>query len=974
MDTFLHSVAKFIFGKYHDDLRSSCVVFPNQRSAVYFWAEIKNLNKLDPQVLWLPHSCTIDEFVHSIGNFNMASQVTLLSALYSVHQNLTHSGESFDRFFPWAQTILADFDDIDKYLVDPNALLQNVQDIKNLDNAIDYLTDEQRKVLSNFFHVVLDGDSKLKERFLDIWQILLPLYDGFQEYLKNKNLSYDGQVYRMASELVGEPNYKLPYSKVFFIGFNAITKSEEKIFETLQGQDKALFFWDYDNSYVNDALHEAGFFMRRFVNKFKSPEDFVCNHDFDIAGKNINIVASPTISGQISVASEKLSAIKSDEIVDTALVLSDEAMLMNVLEHVSPYVSDLNVTMGYKVKDSVAGQWMELLMQLQSNKRAADVYSSFYYKNVLALLQHPFFISVDSEFAESFSKRIKEEMLFQVPVYSFADNDFAKMLFSPIDNSHDFSAYVLSVLKKLMSVWEKPSASGKGTWQLQQELVYRMILQIQQLEAELTEEMLVVELPTYFKILRKCINSLKVPFEGEPIKGLQVMGFLETRNLDFKNLIILNVNEGTLPVDGNTPSFIPYSFRRFYGLPTHEEREAMYAYYFYRLIQRAENITLTYFVGKADGKNGEPSRYVMQMIYGGYNYVHKTLQSNISFAAGEPISIEKSNHTMKLLDVFISDGKNEDVIRPLSPSSLVIYQKCPLQFYFGKILRLSPDDDIDENIDARQFGNIFHDAMHMIYSCFLHEGQISGADIRSLSDDYVQSKIDIAFANCIYFPNSDKQNKVRADGHISVSDLNGNNMLVYNVIKKYVSLQLEYDAAFADNNSIEFIDLEGKYSMDFPIVIDGERIAIRLGGTIDRIDKVNDEVRIIDYKTGKNDIICNSVNDVFDPENIDKYKGILQTLIYCLVYNNQHPVSNVLSSYLFKTTELNTGIDFKIHSKASKDKQDAFADGNYLRVSELVNKFVVDILSDIFDKNKPFVQTDNVNECKKCNFFYFCGK
>ena len=272
MSTFLHDVAEYVMGSQTADLRNSCAVFPNQRSAVYFYDEIKKINN---KVTWLPKCMTIDDFMHSIGNQQVASQITLLTTLYQVHQELVAEKEDFDKFFPWAQVLLADFDDIDKYLANADTLLRNVQDIKELDSAIDYLSDNQKEALKRFFHATFDGkDTELKKRFLSIWHILLPLYNEFGKRLNAKGLSYEGQVYRRAAERIGSADYELPFSKVFFIGFNAITRSEERVFEVLKAQGRALFFWDYDNSYLNNPLHEAGFFLRRFVEKFNAPDDF----------------------------------------------------------------------------------------------------------------------------------------------------------------------------------------------------------------------------------------------------------------------------------------------------------------------------------------------------------------------------------------------------------------------------------------------------------------------------------------------------------------------------------------------------------------------------------------------------------------------------------------------------------------------------------------------------------------------------
>ena len=988
MPTFLHDVASYIINKYEADLRESCIVFPNQRSAVYFYDELKQLNN---KVIWLPKMFTIDEFIHKIGNLKVASPIAQYATLYQVYKELDDANTvvkkddateekkktTFDKFFPWAQVILADFNDIDKYLVNADALLRNIQEIKQLDSNIDYLTDEQRDAIKEFFNVVYTGESEMKKRFLDIWQKLLPMYEQLGKRLNENGLAYDGQVYRRAAEIIGSADYELPFSKVFFVGFNAVTRSEERVFSALKAQGKALFFWDYDQSYIDDHMNEAGRFLRKFVVEFAEPDDFKTCHNFDNASRQITVVASPTISGQMSVVAERLAQMPVGEMSDTALVLADENLLMNAIEHVSPYVADMNVTMGYKLKNSVEGQWVEQLVQLQSNKHTTDSGTTFYYKNVVTLLQHPFFISASPDFAVEMTGRIKSEAIFQVPTDEFESDDFARTIFTSIDNPHDFSVYVLSILKHLMNIWGQMSDDAENQWIIQQELVYKLILQIQQLDTELAGEHLEIEMPTYYQLLRKYVASLTVPFSGEPIKGLQVMGFLETRNIDFCNLIILNVNDGVLPVDGSSPTFIPFSLRRGFGLPTHEDREAMYAYYFYRLLQRAQNVTLTYFVGNADGKRGECSRYIMQLKYGGRKLNEPPFLSNISFNAATPLTIVKDEGTMRQLSAYVADGRPIDEVKRLSASAIVTYQKCPVMFYFSKVLGLDSDDDIDENIDARQFGNIFHGAMCEIYKGFLGK-TVKGDDIRTLTDDFIVSKIDQAFIKEMFPKATAKRAKIESGECRLADELNGNNRMVYSVISEYVKLQINYDAATADKSPIEFIELEKEHNILIPVEVGGKKLKIKFGGFIDRIDHTNGETRVIDYKTGSNDVECNLLDDVFDPANIKKYKGILQTLIYCLMFDNDNPGHDVLAPYLFKTTKLGSGESFKVRSKGSgngKNKvTDAFDDGNYQRVADRVREFMTQTLTAIFDAATPFEQTKDENQCAGCNFSYLCNK
>ncbi len=967
MNTFLDDVVRFVLSSHSAGLKDSCIVFPNRRSAIYFFESLKKINT---KVIWLPKHFTIDDFLHSIVNQRIAMPITQLSLLYRVYQKLTKTNETFDRFFQWAQVILSDFEDIDKYLVDAHSILLNIQDIKELDDSIDYLTDEQRSVVKKFFHIALDDKSKLKEKFLNIWHVLLPMYELFNQELANQQLTYNGAVYRKAAQMVEAAECDLPYSKIFFVGFNAITNAERHIFRALKQQGKAVFFWDYDVSYINNPLHEAGRFLRDYVKEFPEPENFQTQHNFDFKSKNINIIASPTISGQFNAAAKKLTEIPADEISGTALVLSDETQLTSVLEHVSPYLDDLNVTMGYKIRNSIAGQWIEQLLQLQSNVREHQGEKKFYYKNVLGVLQHPFFMAVNEDFATDLSAKIKKDAIFQLPITFFDKSDFAKLVFQIIDNQKRFAEYLLEVLKTL-SRWF--TTIEGDAWLIQQELVYRLTLQIQQFSSELAVENLQMEMPTYYQLLRNYLNSAKVPFEGEPVLGLQVMGFLETRNVDLKNVIVLNVNEETLPANGNAPTFIPFSLRRGFGLPTHDEREAMYAYYFYRLLQRAENITLTYFTGKIDGKEGECSRYIMQLLYGDFNVKHETLQSNINFDSKTLNQVEKNGVTAEKLAKFYKPDAKGNVVT-LSPSSIVKYQMCPLMFYFKNILQLAVDEDIDEDIDNRRFGNIFHKAAQMIYSQFLGKGKISEQQVLSLIGK-CKKQIDLAFVEEIFPFNKELLISKIGKNAIDIREnLKSDQRIIYDVIDKYITELLRYDANIAKlNDGIEFVSLEQPYTATLKIATrDGEQ-KIRVGGTIDRVDNCGGAVRIVDYKTGSADFEIGS-NDgfeaIFDTNFIGKYKGALQTLIYCMAYDGKNFGNQAIEPYLYKIPALKKGDSFNVHVKGNG----IFADGNYITIKEQVIEKIVGVVSEIFDCNTPFKPTTVAKTCSHCEFSYFCNK
>ncbi len=968
MKTFLECVTNYLLDNYTNDLRDILLIFPNQRPKAYLFEKIKE--RLNGKTCWLPQTATIDHFLTKHSGVAVASQETLLALLFKVYQDVSaNNNETFDHFYPWAETLLKDFDDIDKYMVDAQSILKCIEDIKELDDKFDYITEEQKNAIIKFFTSYNNSqqDSELKKRFLSIWHIILSLYNQLNAELDKQHIAYQGKAYRMAVEKIGDS--ELPFKKVCFIGFNAITQAEYRIFQILKNRKQAVFFWDADKNFINiddntpGANKEAGLFLRRYMQEFPNPNGFECP-SVPMSNKQIRIIASPSQMGQLDAVASLLATNQND-IQDSAVVLSDESLLETLVDRISATTSNINITMGAPVKNSLSGQWIEAIIRLQSNIQASkDGSSTFYYKNVNEVLRHPFYTIANNNFVKSTLDAISSEHYFQVPMNNLIDDNdtFSKTVFTPITNADSLFQYIRNVLHLLIELFTNNDEPQNENLKVHTEMLVKIWKQIGQQYAEIKKNNITMEVATCIKLLRRTISSITVPYEGKQTEGLQVMGFLETRALDFKNIYITNVNEGILPLDGKGPSFLPYNLRKGFGLPTNIEREAMYAYYFYRLIQRAQNVTLIYCNSSSD-QALERSRYILQLIYSNAKIEQLTMPSTIRLSAPSNLCIEKTDEVMACMTKYLVDGNNDNA-KALSPSSLITYQKCPLLFYLQSVLSLREGDEFEEEIDARVLGNIFHKAAETLYNEISNERKTTITeeilDRTASNNELIDKHLQNAFI-CVL-----QNNKHNNDFKIE-----GRNALIFEILHDYIVATLKYDKQHAP---IKIVALEENYYATIDVQFNNQQHKVKVGGTIDRVDiDKNGTHRIVDYKTGSNDIQFESINNFFDPTKIDKAKGALQTLIYGLSYQQQTKTDANINAYLYMIKLAKTNKpDFLVHTKSKST--DEFSEGNFVRISNLVQENTTNIIAEIFNRNNPFTQTENEKNCTHCCFKLFCSK
>jgi len=519
--------------------------------------------------------------------------------------------------------MLNDFDDIDKYLVNPEDLFKNLKSLKSIQDQFTYLSDEQIEAIKQFWQSFdPEKHSSHQDDFISIWNVLLNIYQSFNKRLNELGIAYEGMIYRdVTNKLKGNDIIGLTHQKYVFAGFNALNNCEKKLFNYLQNNKMADFYWDYDESYINNPYHEAGFFLRENISEFKAPVSFSSQNVFNslLQEKNIEIISVPSDIGQTKVITKILQESTVNHIDSpnkTAIVLADEDLLVPILHSVPDSIDNVNITMGYPVNNTPIYSLLEHLIDLQKNAKATKTETRFYYKNVLAVLSHQYVNSQFQEEANQLIQFIKTNNKIVISNIELASCVFFQSLFIKVDSYQDLSEYLLNILHHIYNSLKKTGNEDTiHNPSLEKEYIYHIYLSINRLKEVLEEQNIPIKMETYIRLVRKIIRNLRVPFTGEPLSGLQIMGILETRLLDFENLFICSMSEGVLPKTEASLSFVPYSLRKGFGLPTIEHQDAIYAYYFYRLIQRAKNVTLMYNSSSDGMKTGEMSRFLYQLKF-----------------------------------------------------------------------------------------------------------------------------------------------------------------------------------------------------------------------------------------------------------------------------------------------------------------------------------------------------------------------
>jgi hypothetical protein len=963
MTYFLEYIAHSLYKEFGNTLNRHCLVFPSRRAGLYF---LKYLAAGIEKPVWTPSIVTINELFHAQSSLQIAGNEILLFELYKVYCKFKTPHESFDDFYFWGDMLLNDFDDIDKYMVNASLLFTNVKDIKDIDQQFGGLTEDQVQIIKRFWtNFNQENLTKEKAGFIGIWSILSDLYSGFRIALKDKNLAYEGMIFRDVAEgqQVGDEN-RDRWDLVHFIGFNALNNCEKMIMSRYKDVGKARFYWDFDNSYIKEGTtNSAGLFLNDDLNLFGNdmPEGWSYDTMLSKSSPDVfrRVIDTSSDIAQVKLVTKLLASISDispDNAHHTAVILADENLLMPLLTSLPDSMGDINITMGHPLKQTLVYTFLKHLIDLQRNAVEVDGMVKFTFREVVSILKHSLISGLLDPIDNELVNVIVSKNMVKVPAEVFSSSGQLISIFRKPDTPSELSLYfkeILSVIAKSKSINKIETSDGQVQSNILNEYIYRIVLSINKLETIVKSPEISFSPETYFRILDRLLRMQSVPFSGEPLTGIQIMGILETRTLDFRNLIILSVNEGILPAAFSGSSFIPFSLREAFGLPSVNHQESIYAYHFYRLLQRAENVTFLYNSSSEGLQTGEMSRFLMQMKYDELlRPVFTDLGFEIKSHAGLSDSIERNEEHIRQLQSLYTNINGK---RILSPSAINTWLECRMKFYYRYVERLKEPDDISLEIDPAMLGNILHETMRKLYEPFLG-GTITAEMISSMLNDTVMLSKSI---------NSAVNEAFKAGRN---DEPGGSELIVRDVLLIYLRRILNNDRSIAP---IVILSLEKSFSFELQMGISSTIKEIIIGGNIDRIDSLNKVTRIVDYKTGIVSESIGSISDLFADDRKKDIDAWLQTLIYCEAYLATKP-GGTLRPSVYKIRKLNRSSPGDMLKIKTGSHSEILID-NYETVREDFLSGLKGLVSIIFSNNEPFIKTTDARvKCSFCPYKTLC--
>ena len=906
-----------------------CFIFPNKRAVSFFRKYLGEECAASGTAMIAPECLTISDFFARIGGLRPADRMESIVTLYDCYCKLYPNAEPLDEFIFWGGVLLSDFAEVDKYLVKPDHIFKNVAEFRQMQDDLSYLEPGQREAMESFLGQFRNSGD-YKEKFRRIWDILLPLYHAFNDALSAKGLASEGALYRsiadrLDNEAVADAlAVSFPDSvKYVFVGLNALNECEKKVLRKMRDAHLAEFCWDFSSDEIRDTANRSSFFLSQNVTEF--PQAFKFDPD-GLPRPTVNVVSVPSSVGQTKLLPYILSGIAGAGI-NTAIVLPEEGLLLNVLNSIPEGIEDVNVTMGYPLRGSEFQALLDDIAAMQLNTREKNGIVQFYHRHVWGIFSNSILRSILDEAGNAIVKKVRDEARYYVPQEAFKGNNILELIFRPATDPAQYLRELLLGLAPLLKEHE-------GT-QMELDFAmysYKAVTRLQGLNLN-------IQTRTWWRLFDQLVGRTSVPFNGEPLKGLQIMGPLETRALDFDNLIILSCNEGIFPRRAVSPSFIPAELRKGFGLPTYEYQDAVWAYYFYRLIQRAQNVWLIFDSRTELSRSGEESRYIrqLQMLYN-FDLRRLVVKAPIREVAADG-AIGKTDEDLAIMR---EDGFT------LSASSLQNYLSCPAKFYFSKIKKLEAADEVSESLDAGMLGDVLHKTMQTLYS---DRAEIGRTYLKELLADKERIRTII-------------EGLIKEQLH--TEEVEGRNLIFEDVILKYAEQILRTDLSLLEEkgqDSFRILGLELKKYKDIG--------GFRFKGFIDRLDSFEPgKVRVVDYKTGKvtdKDILIddNNAQDVVDAlfgtDNKNRPKIALQLYLYDEYLERDLRAEGCsLENCIYQTTNL------FVQKPRSVPASPEFR--------RLMKERVGVLLDEIRDKDVPWSRTEESKTCEYCDFKTICGR
>ena len=973
-EPFLRLVARAFVKHYAASLHDICFIFPNRRSGVFFMKELAectgNHATLAPEIM------TISDFLCDITGCIEPSKIELLLILYNKYREVAgKKADDFDRFSYWGDIILNDFNDVDKYLADAQNIFKNIRELKSI--KANFLTNEQKEVIARYFgdysSLKPDDDdsfwlgndlsSNSAEKFRSIWDMLYPIYTAFNNEMERLQLSYPGKTYRNAVARIKDmapEDFK--HCRYVFVGFNVLSISEIKIFESLKNKGIADYYWDCNSPALRDNSNKASWFISQNIKMFPSR--------IDIDEPEIDNICPLTVRGIPSnIGQAKFTATIIDKLIDsgdipdtanainTAIVLPDEGLFLPMLNSINSRISNVNITMGYPLRLSGIALFINQIAKMHKQARKGKQGFQYFHEDVKDLLSHPFTHAIAGKNIENIYKLLAQSNRFYVSAADIceASPELAD-LFKPVGNTKS-AAQLIEYVHNIVQFVEAKliNCDNISHNSVEAGFIARFIDTFSHLAYAVGKYTVEMNENTFFYLVGRMVSSATVAFEGEPLKGLQIMGVLETRCMDFENLIVLSMNERTFPRKHYSRSFIPGSLRHAFGMATVEFQDCMYAYYFYRMISRAKNVYLLYDARTQSLGSGEPSRYIEQIktLYSKVKVDHDVINFSIKVPEERPISVVKDSRIMDSLSKYATPGSGFF----LSASAINKYINCPLMFYFEKVEHLKIDDEVTEFMDASTLGSIVHSVMEQLYKT------IATPDTHEVTKEAIYKLLqnDKLISNTVMITINDVYSGIKNCTEV----LTGETLIVRDAIIFYVASILHYDA---DLGGFTLLQAEKKEEISWQITPD---LSINMRQYIDRVDIITDKnnnkiTRIVDYKTGKDSASASSIDMLFKPESAHRNKAMLQLMIYCNIYALNNPKIDNLKPAIYTVRKMHES-GFKIKGTELTSYLDNDYNDDFLRQLSVV-------IHEMFNPDVPFTPTKRRDICDYCKFAAFCHR
>lgn len=939
MEPFLKQIADHLQENYPDSLAEICVVLPNRRAKLFLKS---HLNSIISQPIWMPEVFGMEDFIERVSGRNIVSPLTLLFDLYQVHKRLGNTDKTIAEFMRWGVVLLHDFNELDLYNADAQKLFGYLSDLKAIER---WHPDE--------------GLSTMESGYLKFFASLSSYYKGLNENLSANNKAYQGSAFRYVAENIASLYNDLPWKKIVFAGFNALSTTEKTIISFLELHGLAESIYDADAYYLNDKRQEAGVFLRDIKERQKDNQ-LHWVEDNMLSPKKINVISTV---GKIAMAKAAGKILEEEldvsDLRDTALVLVDEGLLIPAISAIPANTGAYNVTMGYPFNRTAAADLLNVLLSLYAGAEKLSVERKrepeYYFRDLVSLFQHPYVIHYLKICGVNYQQIIKSFISQNRVFYTFTDIDdiFKKMGFSdhkisdvlpgsipktPLDALHNINELIVRIRETA-----DPEQKIQRLDKYELEFLFQAHLLVNKMEELVVTYRDVEDLQILRALLQQMTAEIRIPFIGEPLSGLQVMGMLETRTLDFKNVIMLSVNEGLIPVAKSYQSLIPFELKREFGMPVYREKNAVYAYHFYRLLQRAENVWMFYDTQAEAMGSGEGSRFIQQLIEE-LPRVNPQAEINIQTLSEATVpkpwagiqQIQKSEEIIKKMGLKAQKG--------FSPSALNIYKSCTLRYYFSQILDVQEPEDVEENIDSREFGNAIHKTLELLYKPYIKVELVS-YDFEDMKAK-AKSTLELSLA--------DKFSKKELG--------EGQNFLAMDVALKYVYRQIAYDKSVVEAGNrlmVKGLEERMQYACTIPEIA-GLTPQVIFKGFADRVDELNGITRVLDYKTGF--VKLNKTGYELQKILDDKKGGLnipFQLMMYSWLYRENSQSGEIPDSAVWALRNAENPI---IPIRMAKETEVANED------IDTFKEGVLGLVKEMFDKELPFEQTENDANCTYCPY------